>query len=380
MSEGGAAPVDLADLPLRADLRGQHPYGAPQLSVPVALNTNENSYPLPAGLVEDIVAATRRVAGGLNRYPDREARALRADLAAYLGHGLSAKEVWPANGSNEILQQLLQAFAGPGATVLGFTPSYSMHELITRSVGARFVHGRRAADFSLSAEHAVAEVERRRPDMVLLCSPNNPTGTALDLEVISAVVSTARGMVVVDEAYAEFAREGTASALTLLPTSARLVVTRTMSKAFGMAGLRLGYFAAAAAIVDAVHLVRLPYHLSALSQAAARAALTHATELLRTVDEIKVQRDRLVTELTALGLTVAPSDANFVLFGGLADSGRVWSKLLERGVLVRDVGLPGWLRVTAGTAAETTAFLVALRDVLADASARETVEQVAGRA
>jgi histidinol-phosphate aminotransferase len=379
MSEGGAAPVDLADLPLRADLRGQHPYGAPQLSVPLALNTNENSYPLPAGLVEDIVDATRRVAGGLNRYPDREARALRADLAGYLGHGLSANEVWPANGSNEILQQLLQAFAGPGATVLGFTPSYSMHELITRGVGARFVDGRRAADFSLGAEHAVAEVERRRPDVVLLCSPNNPTGTALDLEVISAVVSTATGMVVVDEAYAEFAREGTASALTLLPTSPRLVVTRTMSKAFGMAGLRLGYLAAAAAVVDAVHLVRLPYHLSALSQAAARAALAHVTELLRTVDEIKAQRDRLVTELTTLGLTVAPSDANFVLFGGLSDSGQVWSKLLERGVLVRDVGLPGWLRVTAGTPAETTAFLVALRDVLAEASVRETVEQVARR-
>ena len=380
MSEGGAAPVDLADLPLRADLHGQHPYGAPQLSVPVALNTNENSHPLPAGLVQDIAEAARRVAGGLNRYPDREARALRADLAAYLGHGLSAKEVWPANGSNEILQQLLQAFAGPGATVLGFTPSYSMHELITRGVGAAFVDGRRAEDFSISTEHAVAEVERWRPDVVLLCSPNNPTGTALDLDVVSAVVSATDGMVVVDEAYAEFGRDGTASALTLLPTSPRLVVTRTMSKAFGMAGLRLGYLAAAAAVVDAIHLVRLPYHLSALSQAAARAALAHTSELLTTVEEIKAQRDRLVTELTALGLTVAPSDANFVLFGGLTDAGQVWSKLLEHGVLVRDVGIPGWLRVTAGTPAETTAFLVALRDVLADGSVRETVEQAARRA
>jgi histidinol-phosphate aminotransferase len=242
------------------------------------------------------------------------------------------------------------------------------------------VDGRRAADFSLSAGHAVAEVERRRPDVVLLCSPNNPTGTALDLEVVSAVVSAATGMVVVDEAYAEFARQGTASALTLLATSPRLVVTRTMSKAFGMAGLRLGYLAAAAAVVDAVHLVRLPYHLSALSQAAARAALAHASELLRTVEQIKAQRDRLVTELTALGLAVAPSDANFVLFGGLSDAGQVWSKLLDRGVLVRDVGLPGWLRVTAGTATETTVFLAALREVLAGASARETVEHVARRA
>jgi len=380
MSEGGTAPVDLADLPLRADLRGQHPYGAPQLSVPVPLNTNENSHPLPPGLVQDIADAARRAAAGLNRYPDREAGALRADLAAYLGHGLSAKEVWAANGSNEILQQLLQAFAGPDATVLGFTPSYSMHELITRAVGGRFVDGRRAEDFSLSAAHAVAEAERWRPDVVLLCSPNNPTGTALDLDVVSAVLSATSGMVVVDEAYAEFARAGTRSALSLLPTAPRLVVTRTMSKAFGMAGLRLGYLAAAAAVVDAVHLVRLPYHLSALSQAAARAALAHSSELLETVDLIKAQRDRLVTELAALGLSVSPSDANFVLFGGLPDAGQVWSKLLERGVLVRDVGIPGWLRVTAGTAAETSAFLAALREVLADASVRETVEQVARQA
>jgi histidinol-phosphate aminotransferase len=348
MSEGGAAPVDLADLLLRADLRGQHPYGAPQLSVPVALNTNENSHPLPAGLVQDIAEAARRVAGGLNRYPDREARALRADLAAYLGHGLSAKEVWPANGSNEILQQLLQAFAGPGATVLGFTPSYSMHELITRGVGAAFVDGRRLRTSRSAPSMPWPRSNGGGRTSSLLCSPNNPTGTALDLDVVSAVVSATDGMVVVDEAYAEFARDGTASALTLLPTAPKLVVTRTMSKAFGMAGLRLGYLAAAGAVVDAIHLVRLPYHLSALSQAAARAALAHTSELLTTVEEIKAQRDRLVTELTALGLTVAPSDANFVLFGGLSDAGQVWSKLLEHGVLVRDVSIPGWLRVTWG--------------------------------
>ncbi len=361
----GAARVELEQLPLRADLRGQHPYGAPQLDVPVALNTNENSHRLPAALIDDIGAAALRVAATLNRYPDRDALALRADLAHYLGHGLRADEVWAANGSNEVLQQLLQAFAGPGRIVLGFSPSYSMHQLIARGVGAAFVDGHRAGDFTLSAEHVVTEIERHRPDVVMLCSPNNPTGTALPLEVVAAAVQAAPGIVILDEAYAEFSRAGTVSGLSLLPSSPRLVVTRTMSKAFGMAGLRVGYLAAAAAVVEAVQLVRLPYHLSALTQAAARAALEHAEQLLATVQAIKGQRDRLVERLSGYGLTVAPSDANFVLFGGLPDAPGTWRSLLERGVLVRDVGLPGWLRVTAGTEAETTVFLDALAGVLA---------------
>jgi histidinol-phosphate aminotransferase len=367
----GAAEVSLADLPLRADLRGRHPYGAPQLDVDVALNTNENSFPLPADLLADITRSVEAVAGGLNRYPDREAAALRADLASYLGSGLTAEHVWAANGSNEVLQQLMQAFAGPGATVLGFTPSYSMHELIARGVGARFVDGRRAADFSLDAAHAVTQVERYRPAVVMLCSPNNPTGTALDLDVVRAVAAAAPGLVVLDEAYAEFARAGTPSGLVLLAEAPRLVVTRTMSKAFGMAGVRLGYCAAASAVIEGVRLVRLPYHLSTLTQAAARAALGHTAQLLGTVEAIKAQRDRIVDEVTALGLTVAPSDANFVLFGGLDDAPAIWRALLDRGVLVRDVGLPGWLRVTAGTPAETDRFLAALTSVIMQSGVRE---------
>lgn len=372
---GGAARIDLDALPLRADLRGEHAYGAPQPDVPVALNTNENSHRLPAELIADIGAAALQTAATLNRYPDRDAVALRADLAGYLGHGLQPDEVWAANGSNEVLQQLMQAFAGPERTVLGFTPSYSMHQLIARGVGASFVDGRRAGDFTLSAEHAVAEIERHRPDVVMLCSPNNPTGTALPLEVVSAAVAAAPGVVILDEAYAEFARAGTVSGLSLLPGAPRLVVTRTMSKAFGMAGLRVGYFAAAAAVVEAVQLVRLPYHLSALTQAAARAALGHTARLLSTVEEIKTQRDRIVERLSALGLTVAPSDANFVLFGGLPDAPAVWRALLERGVLIRDVDLPGWLRVTAGTEQETSAFLDALAGVLSDAAIGQTGPQ-----
>jgi histidinol-phosphate aminotransferase len=351
-------------LPLRDDLRGRTPYGAPQLDVPVRLNTNENSHPLPPEVVDAVGRAAREVAVGLNRYPDRDAVALRAELAGYLGHGLGVESVWAANGSNEVLQQLLQAFGGPGRTALGFTPSYSMHPIIAAGTGTGWIDGVRATDFTVPAARAAAQVRRHQPDVVFLTSPNNPTGTALPLEVVQAVLAVAPGMVVVDEAYAEFARPGTPSALTLLPGHPRLVVTRTMSKAFAMAGLRLGYLAADPAVVDAVQLVRLPYHLSALTQAVARVALANGPALLATVEAIKSQRDRIVAALPAAGLRAVPSDANFVLFGRFADSAAAWRALLDRGVLVRDVGLPGWLRVTAGTAAEVDAFLAALNEVV----------------
>ncbi|RBJ00224.1 histidinol-phosphate transaminase [Micromonospora provocatoris] len=352
----------LDDLPIRDDLRGRTPYGAPQLDVPVRLNTNENSYPVPEPVVEAIGKAVAAELRDLNRYPDRDAVALRADLAGYLGHGLTADHVWAANGSNEIQQQLLQAFAGPGRTALGFTPAYSMHPLL-RSAPAPGGCARRGEDFGLTAGEAVAQVREHRPDVVFLCSPNNPTGTALDPAVVAAVLDEAPGMVVVDEAYAEFARPGTVSALAVLPGHPRLVVTRTMSKAFGFAGGRLGYLAADPAVVDAVQLVRLPYHLSALTQAAARAALAHRDALLGTVAAIKEQRDRIVAELRARGHRVADSDANFVLFAVEGDQAVAWRTLLDAGVLVRDVGLPGWLRVTAGTPTETDAFLTAMETV-----------------
>jgi histidinol-phosphate aminotransferase len=318
---------------------------------------------VPPQVVEDIARVTREVAAGLNRYPDRDAVALRAALAGYLGHGLSVEAVWPANGSNEVIQQLLQAFGGPRRTALGFTPSYSMHPIIAAGTGTGWIDGARDADFTVPADRAAAQVREHRPDVVFLTSPNNPTGTALPLEVVEAVLAAAPGMVVVDEAYAEFARPGTASALSLLPGRPRLVVTRTMSKAFAMAGLRLGYLAADPAVVDAVQLVRLPYHLSALTQAVARVALAHAPALLATVQAVKAQRDRIVAELPAAGLRAVPSDANFVLFGRFADAAAAWRALLGRGVLVRDPGLPGWLRVTAGTEAEVDAFLAALAEV-----------------
>ncbi len=368
-----SVPNGTDELPLRPELRGRTPYGAPQLQVKHRLNTNENPHPLPPELLADLGAALQHAAVGLNRYPDRDAVELRRDLARYLtrtsGEAIEPAQVWAANGSNEVLQQVLQAFGGAGRTALGFTPSYSMHPIISAGTGTAWVDGHRREDFTIDLAQAVAQVREARPDVVFVTSPNNPTGTAVALETITAIHDATSyghghaGVVVVDEAYTEFARAGTPSALTLLPGRPRLLVSRTMSKAFGMAGLRLGYLAADPAVVDALQLVRLPYHLSSLTQAAARAALAHTDALLATVDAVKAERDRIVAALPGMGLTSVPSDANFVLFGRFADAPGVWKALLEHDVLVRDVGLPGWLRVTAGTPEETDAFLTALGEV-----------------
>jgi histidinol-phosphate aminotransferase len=355
-----------AALPLRADLVGREPYGAPQLAVRVALNTNENPYPPPPALVAEITAMVGAAAAGLNRYPDRDARELRAGLAAYLGHELTPAQTWAANGSNEIIQQLLQAFGGPGRTALGFEPSYSMHSIIAQTTSTRWVAAARNEDFSLDPGGVAEAVARNQPDVIFLTSPNNPTGTSLPLSLIESVCEQAPGMVVVDEAYAEFARDPGASALALLPRYPRLVVVRTMSKAFALAGVRLGYLAADPAVVEALLLVRLPYHLSAVTQAAASAALRHAGQLLASVDAIRAERDQLVDWLRQLGLTVADSDANFVLFGKFAERRVIWQELLDRGVLIREVGPPDWLRVTIGTPEEMTAFRAALTAVLAE--------------
>jgi histidinol-phosphate aminotransferase len=363
------------ELPLRPELRGRTPYGAPQVAAAYRLNTNENPHPLPPALLADLAEGLQKAAVTLNRYPDRDAMALRTELARYLtrttGQAVEAREVWAANGSNEVLQEILQAFGGAGRTALGFTPSYSMHPIIAAGTGTAWADGHRRADFTIDAAAAAAQVRELRPDVIFVTSPNNPTGTAVALETVREIYDATSypdgaGVVVVDEAYAEFARTGTPSALTLLPGRPRLIVSRTMSKAFGMAGLRLGYLAADRAVVDALQLVRLPYHLSSLTQAAALAALAHTDTLLATVDAVKAERDRIVESLPALGLTSVPSDANFVLFGHFADAGKAWQALLDRGVLVRDVGLPGWLRVTAGTAEETDAFLTALSEVAED--------------
>jgi histidinol-phosphate aminotransferase len=353
-----------APLPVRDDLKDLHPYGAPQIDVPVRLNTNENPYPPSAALQRAVAAAVAQAAATLNRYPDRDAVELRQDLADYLGHGLTARHLWAANGSNEVIQQLLQAFGGPGRRALGFDPGYSMHPLIARVTCTDWIDVPRDEDFGLDANQAVRAINEAQPSLVFLTSPNNPTGTSAPIEVIEAICDAAPGLVVIDEAYAEFARAGTRSALTLLPRYPHLVVTRTMSKAFAMAGARVGYLAAAPEVVERLLLVRLPYHLSAVTQAVARAALALAAEPLATVTDIRAERDSAVSWLRQRGLRVADSDANFVLFGTFERRRDVWQALVDRGVLVREVGPPRWLRVTVGTPGEMAAFRDALTDVL----------------
>ncbi|WP_127820393.1 histidinol-phosphate transaminase [Microbacterium sp. CPCC 204701] len=353
----------LEDLPLRADLRGQKPYGAPQAALPVALNVNENTHPVPQAVADDIVDSIALALREVNRYPDREFTALREGFADYLGHGLGRDQIWAANGSNEVLQHILQAFAGPGRSAFGFAPTYSMYPLLTRGTGAEWIAGTRAPDYTIEAAHAAFQVAEASPDVVFLCSPNNPTGTPVGLDVVEAVYDATDGIVVVDEAYFEFAPRDQDSALTLLAGRERLAVSRTMSKAFAFAGARVGYLAADPALIDALRLVRLPYHLSALTQAAAGAALRHAPVMLRMVEEIVVQRNRIAATVEALGYTARDSWTNFLLFGGVDDPATTWQRLYDRGVLIRDVGIPHHLRVTAGTEHETTAFLDALASV-----------------
>ncbi|MFC4123330.1 histidinol-phosphate transaminase [Nocardia rhizosphaerae] len=361
---GAAATLD--QLPLRDNLRGKSPYGAPQLTVPVQLNTNENPHPPSRALIDDVAESVRAAAADLHRYPDRDAVALRTDLAAYLtrqtGVAVDTANVWAANGSNEILQQLLQAFGGPGRSALGFVPSYSMHPIISEGIDTEWIEAKRSGDFSLDIDYAVAQIAERRPDVVFVTSPNNPTGHSIPIAELERLLAAAPGIVVVDEAYGEFS--AAPSAITLIdrfPT--KLVVTRTMSKAFAFAGGRLGYLAASPAVIDAILLVRLPYHLSVVTQAAARAALRHADETLGSVAELAAQRDRVAAALAEQGFQVIPSDANFILFGRFTDAARAWQHYLDAGVLIRDVGIPGYLRATIGLAAENDEFLRVSRDI-----------------
>lgn len=358
------AKITLDDLPLRDNLRGKTPYGAPQLSVPVRLNTNENPHPPTQALIDDVAESVRDAASDLHRYPDRDAVALRTDLAAYLsgqtGVDVAVENVWAANGSNEILQQILQAFGGPGRSAMGFVPSYSMHPIISDGTQTSWLEAARAEDFGLDTDVAVAAVAAQEPDVVFLASPNNPSGQSVSLDDLRRVLEAATGVVIVDEAYGEFSSQPSAVRL-IADYPAKLIVTRTMSKAFAFAGGRLGYLIADPAVIDALLLVRLPYHLSVLTQAAARAALRHADDTLGSVATLIAERERVAAALTGMGFRVIPSDANFVLFGGFADAPAVWQRYLDAGVLIRDVGIPGYLRTTIG--------LIDENDLLLDVSA-----------
>lgn len=381
-SAEGSASASSVRLPLRPELADEEPYGAPQLDVPVLLNVNENPYPPGEDVVATIAEEVARAARGMNRYPDRDATVLRQDLADYLemetGVHLAPFDVWAANGSNEVMLHVLQAFGGPGRTALSFAPTYSMYPEYARDTHTKWVLGRREDDFTLDPAHAVQMIHQVRPSVILLASPNNPTGTALPTATIEAVCEAAltvdldgaRPVVVVDEAYAEFRRPGTPSAVALLERYPNLAVSRTMSKAFAAAGMRLGYLVGSTQFVDALRIVRLPYHLSAVTQAAAGAALRHRESLMAQVAALRAERDATVAWLReqrlpdGLPFDVADTDANFVLFGTFGDRHAVWQGLLDRGVLIRETGPDGWLRVSIGTSSEMAAFRAALTEVL----------------
>ncbi|MCD4556902.1 histidinol-phosphate transaminase [Schaalia sp. lx-100] len=367
-------------LPLRADLAGLSPYGAPQLDIPVCLNVNENPYSPSEHIIADIAQALSQTAAGLNRYPDRDFWPLRAALADYLraeSHvQVSTEKIWAANGSNEIMLHILQAFGGPDRSVLSFTPTYSMYHEYARDTHTRWVSTPRRSDFTLDIDAAIRTMRQENPAVVIIASPNNPTGTALPLADIAQLLEAARDtgpliegkrsatLVVIDEAYAEFRRVGMPSALELHGAHPHLIVTRTMSKAFAMAGLRLGYMVAHPEVLEQILLIRLPYHLSAVTQAVALVAIKHADELMSQVAAIRADRDAMAQWLVEQGCKVAESDANFVLFGRFDDRDAIFRALVERGVLIRAIGPEGWLRVSVGTPAENTRFQSALLEVL----------------
>lgn len=355
-------------LPLRDDLTSLSPYGAPQVPAEATLNTNENPYAPSAELAQAIADRVHRVATTLNRYPDRDATVLRTALGRFIntlsGTDFTADSIWAANGSNEIIQSLFMAFGDRGA--LGFTPSYSMHPLIAKVIGVSWLDGGRRADFTLDTAKAISEIAAKKPALTFITTPNNPTGTLLkivEIEELAKATAQANGLLVVDEAYAEFSSE--ASAVTLINKYPNLVVIRTMSKAFAFAGARVGYLVANPEVINAMYLVRLPYHLSAITQAAAEVALEYQGELLGTVSTLIESRNKVVTALENMGLQVAPSSANFIIFSGFnLEPAQIWRQLLDRGVLIRDVGLSEHLRMTIGNEAENQKFIGALKEIL----------------
>jgi histidinol-phosphate aminotransferase len=353
--------VSRAPVP-RPGVRDVEPYVSPLPPAAVRLNANECPRPLPAGFSEDLSRAVLDLP--LNRYPDGQMRRLREDLAAHVGHPFEG--TWTANGSNEILTELLLAYGGPSRTAVVFEPTYLLHSRLALLTSTALVSLRLSDTFTIG-DDAIRQAAAADADVVFVCSPNNPTGNAQPLEATRALAETVDALVIVDEAYVEF---GGRTARTLVDDHPNVVVTRTLSKAFALAGARIGYCLSAREVVQDLQRVRLPYHMSALTQAAGIAAVRHAPEALAILEAIRAQRDRIVGALGAVaGVTVYPSDANFVLFTPPPDrnTAEVWQALLDRGVLVRDLStvVPRALRVTAGTEDETTQFLDALTEVLA---------------
>lgn len=373
-------------LPIRDDLRGQEPYGAPVQAVEACLNVNENPYPVSQPVIDSMLERIAQIAPHLNRYPDREHLALRDHLANYIRfeshYEPQRSQIWAANGSNEIMQELFLAFGGPGRTALSAEPTYSMYPQYARDTFTTWSTIPRADDFSIDVERLTTAITSIRPSIVVIANPNNPTGGFTPIEDIIAIAEHCQNVniasaqhpmhpvLVVDEAYIEFRGSNEPSAVSLIDRFDHLVISRTMSKAFAFAGVRLGYCIAQNAIIDAIRIVRMPYHLSALTQAAAIAALEHAREQLKQVAHLRGLRDACAQWLTSLHyhgepVQVAQSSSNFLMFGGhFEHRHEIFAKLLERGVLVREVGPDGWLRVCMGTDEHMQLFREALSAVL----------------
>jgi len=356
----------MTKLPIRKDLIGRTPYGAPQIDVPVRLNTNENPFGPSPELVAELGKVISELGSNLNRYPDRDATELRGDLAKYLNAeskvSLTAANIWPANGSNEVMQQLLQLFGGPEKSLVAFDPTYSMYEDYCRNSFTTYMSVSRNEDFTIDKK-IIDKALSLNPDIVVLTSPNNPTGTIIEDQEIDYLLKNFSGVLLVDEAYAEFRPLNSPSALSRLEANPNLVVVRTMSKAFSFAGARVGYAAANPEVIEAIQLVRLPYHLSSVTQAVAKVALKFSDQLQSQVNLLRQERDELAIWLVNHGFEVAPSGANFLLFGTFGDRNQVWEQLVEHGVLIRQTGPSGWLRVSIGTPKENLAFKTALLDV-----------------
>jgi len=356
----------MTKLPIRNDLIGRKPYGAPQIDVPVRLNTNENPFGPSPELVAELAKVVSELGSNLNRYPDRDATELRGDLAKYLNAeskvNLTADNIWPANGSNEVMQQLLQLFGGPEKSLVAFDPTYSMYEDYCRNSFTKYLSVSRNEDFTIDKK-IIDKALALNPDIVVLTSPNNPTGTVIENSEIDYLLKNFSGVLLVDEAYAEFRPLNSPSALSRLEANPNLVVVRTMSKAFSFAGARVGYAAANPEVIEAIQLVRLPYHLSSVTQAVAKVALKFSDQLQSQVNLLRQERDELAIWLVNQGFEVAPSGANFLLFGTFGDRSQVWEQLVEHGVLIRQTGPSGWLRVSIGTPEENLAFKTALLDV-----------------
>ncbi len=356
-------------LPIRADLYGISPYGAPQISDVVALNTNENPFELPKTVQDSIVSRIGEVVHGLNRYPDRDAQVLRSKLAEYIskttGSSVSSENIWVANGSNEILQTLMIACGGADHLAIGFTPSYSVHPLIAQLTRTPWFAGTRDQDFAIDMVVAKKLIHEKNPSLIFVTTPNNPSGTSTplaDLRELADLAGQVGALLIVDEAYAEFSEEE--SAVSLIADFQHVVVVRTMSKAFAFAGTRLGYLVAHPAVVNASLIARLPYHLSSITQAAAEVALDYADLMQSEIVTLVSERSRVFEAISSMGYKPVPSAANFILFSGFKDDASdVWQRLLDRGILIRDIGLRGYLRVTIGTPAENDQFIAALREI-----------------